>query len=323
MTMDVILYEVFAEEAEAIQRHLPKGITAQCTPHTIQAAGHATPPAALITIRTQSRIPPSWPPHLAGILTRSTGFDHLVALRRRVACGYLPAYCAQAVAEHAILMMLALARKLTRQQQQFASFNRDGLTGVECRGRRALIVGVGHIGTALVQVAAGLGMDVKGVDVVHRMPTLDYVPLADGIQWADVIVCALPLTRLTRGLLNYECLQRARPGLLLINIARAEISPLQDLSRLLDERILGGVGLDVYEEEPLLAESLRSHQHALPASGRELLALRERDDVVCTPHNAFNTREALERKAQQSCEAIARFLREGAFPYPVPDEGAR
>lgn len=320
--LDVMCYEVFAEEAEALRRYLPSHITSEFTPHTIQAAGHAAPPASLITVRTQSVIPSSWTARLAGILTRSSGYDHLLGVRAQsqgtLPCGYLPRYCARAVAEQAILLQLALARKLTRQLQQFATFHRDGLTGTECQQRTAVVIGVGHIGQEIVRLAQGLGMHVYGVDLVQRMPGLTYVSLEEGLLQADVIFCALPLTEDTRGWLNYARLRRAKAGALFINIARGDIAPTRELRRLLDEGILGGIGLDVYEEEPVVAEALRARRDLTTAAGRALLALRGDERVLCTPHNAFNTREALERKAQQSSESIAAFLTTGVFPYPIP-----
>ena len=215
-------------------------------------------------------------------------------------------------------MTLALARKLKKQLRHFTSFDRDGLTGVECLGRTLLIVGVGRIGAEIARLAAGIGMQVKGVDLVKRVDPLEYVTLEEGVRCADTIVCALPLTPLTQGLLNYELLRQARPGALFVNVSRGEISPLKDLKRLLEEQILGGIGLDVHEEEPQLAEALRSGKGGLTRGGHELLSLQGDDRVLFTPHNAFNTQEALERKAKQSAAAVVTFLKQGSFPDPIP-----
>ena len=327
--MDVMLYEVFAEEEAALRRYLPGDVTATYTPQTVQAHRQATGgarPARLISTRTQSVVPVAWAADVAGILTRSAGYDHLAAYQRRVAraipCGYLPLYCARAVAEQTVLMILALARRLPRQMRQFTSFHRDDLTGVECAGRTLLVVGVGNLGSEVASLGQALGMRVFGVDVVRRVPSLSYVELDAGLARADVIVSALPLTERTRGLLGYERLRRAKPGAILVNISRGEITPAADLKRLLEERILGGLGLDVFEDEPVLAEWLRAKSGPAPASIQPILELQRDDRVLLTPHNAFNTEEAVERKAQQSAEAIVAFLKTGAFPSPVPSEPA-
>ena len=320
--MDAMCYEVFAEEKEMLKRYLPRNLTIGFSEKTIQSDGRRYPPSRLISIRTQSVIPSGWGKELSGILTRSSGFDHLLAFRKQfgphISYGYLSSYCERAVAEHALLMILALARKFKKQLRQLGSFDRNGLTGIECSGRNMLVVGVGNIGGEIVRLAKGFGMNVKGVDLVKRVPSLDYVTLKQGILSADAIVCALPLTRLTEGLLNYKLLRKAKKGALFVNISRGEISPMQDLKRLLKEGVLGGVGLDVYEEEGTLADALRARRGVSDRKGKEILSLEGDDRILFTPHNAFNTREALERKAKQSCEAIAAFLKKGSFPYSVP-----
>lgn len=321
--MDAMFYEVFAEEKEALARVLPRDLIIGFSANTVQSDGRTFPPSGLISIRTQSVIPPAWAKALSGILTRSSGFDHLLAFRNRVrhkiSYGYLPSYCERSVAEQTLLMVLALARKLKKQLAHFGTFNRDDLTGVECLRRRLLVVGVGRIGGEIARLAKGVGMHVQGVDLVKKVPTLDYVTLRRGVSSADVIVCALPLTQRTEGLFSYKLLRGAKKGTLFVNISRGEISPIRDLKRLLEECILGGVGLDVYEGESGLAECLRKGRGGiLTQSGKEILSLKKDDRVLLTPHNAFNTQEAVERKAKRSSEAIVAFLKKGSFPNPVP-----
>ena len=320
--MDAMFYEVFAEEKEALGRYLPKNLLAGFSSDTVQRDKRKVPPSKLISVRTQSIIPPLWAKNLSGVLARSSGFDHLLSFQRQAgrntAYGYLPSYCERSVAEHAILMILALARKLKKQLKHFESFQRDDLTGVECFRRHVLVVGVGRIGSEIAHLAHRLGMHVKGVDLVKRLRTLDYVTLERGIRSADIIVCALPLTRLTEGMLNYNLLRKAKKGTLFVNISRGEISPIRDLKRLLDEGTLNGIGLDVFEEESGLAQRLRTGSGVWTESEKEILPLIKDDRVLFTPHNAFNTKEALERKAKQSSEAIVTFLKQGSFPHPVP-----
>lgn len=320
--MDVMFYEVYQEEEVLLTRYLPKELTAGFSKKTVQAEKGRHPPSKLIAIRTQSLVPLSWVSELSGVLTRSSGFDHLLPLQsqkgKTPSLGYLPSYCSRAVAEHALMILLTLARKLKRQEKQFPTFNRDGLTGIECLGREALVVGVGRLGTEIVRLFSGIGMKVRGVDVVKRLKTLAYVPLNKGIRTADVVVCALPLTRATRRLLGYKCLRHAKKGAIFMNVSRGEISPSKELKRLLEEGILGGVGLDVYEGEGSFAESLRTKKGTLGESGKATVALLKDERVVLTPHNAFNTKEALERKAQQSVASIVLFLKKGTFPNPVP-----
>ncbi len=320
--LDVMFYEVFKEEEGALRKIFPKSLRAAFTWETIQESKDRKAPAALISIRTQSRIPPEWAPQLKGILTRSQGFDHLVSFRQKaqekIRYGYLGDYCSCAVAEHAILVMLALLRKLKAQIKHFAEFKRDHIMGCECRGKNALVIGVGNIGEEIARMAHGLGMRVKGVDISKRLKSLAYVSLPKGLAWADVIFCSPELTDKTRGLLSYQALTRAKQGVIFINVARGEISPLADLKRLLEEGKISGLGLDVFSEESVLAEDLRGYSQELREASRLILELKDKDNVIFTPHNAFNTEEALDRKAALAVQSIKVFLKTGRFPWPVP-----
>lgn len=319
----VVFYETFEEEQAALKRHLPDAVTASFVKEPVHASGHAAPPARLISIRTQSVIPKHWLPDLAGVLSRSSGFDHLQTLsgqsEGRVACGYLPLYCVRAVAEQALLMLLALNRNLKGQLRQFNSFDRDNLTGTDCLNQKLLVLGVGNIGQEVVHLARAVGMQVRGFDQERKLANLDYLSLEEGIRFAQSLVCTLPLTKQTLGLLDYALLKQARPGTVLINLGRGEITPTADLKRLLDERILGGLGLDVFEEETDLSHALLTKRPPKKPSGQLVIDLKGRDNVLFTPHNAFNTRQAVERKAQQSGEAVTAFLKNGRFPQPIPN----
>ena len=266
-------------------------------------------------------------------MSRTTGYDHL--LKQKIPCGYLPLYCSRAVAEQAILLMMALLRKLPRQLAQFPKFHRDGLTGRECAGRNVLVVGVGNIGSEVAKIGQSLGMNVRGVDILQKHPFVSYVTIDEGLPWADVIVCTMNLTAENAGFFRYETLKKAKQEVLFINVARGEFSPLADLARLLEEGHLGGLALDVYEKESEVAVALRSggecvlnepqpmeqrgglSQPALP--GRTAVSeLLGRPNVILTPHNAFNTAEAVERKTEQTVQQIEHFLEHGKFLWPVP-----
>ena len=303
--MDVFFYEAFEEEAESLQRLLPGDVRAGFTWKTIQENGDEAPPARLISIRTQSVIPPAWFAQLDGVLARTTGFDHLVGLP--VACGHLPLYCNRAVAEQAMLLWMALLRKLPEQMEHFPRFHRDGLTGRECAKKKLLVVGAGHIGSEVVKIGRGLEMEVRRVDII---PERTDVSIEEGLPWADIIVCAMNLTAENRGYFRYGRLRQARAGALFINISRGELSPTADLVRLLDEGKLGGVALDVYENESAMATALRSGHGGFPLLGRP--------NVILTPHNAFNTEESVGRKCAQSVEQVRRFLEHRAFLWRSP-----
>lgn len=318
----IVFYEAFDEEASTLQPLFGPNHNVLFTPKTIQESGDNKPPSSLISVRTQSVIPASWAPSLKGVLSRSTGYDHLVAFRDRTACnaalGYLEEYSTRAVAEHALLMMLALLKKLPLQLRQLPTFQRNGLTGSELKGCRVLVVGVGRIGSEIVRLASALGCDVKGVDIMPDKAGVTYVPREEGIGWADVIVCAMNLTRENTGYFSYELLRHARQGTVFVNIARGEHAPLTHLGQLLAEGHLGAIGLDVFEDEALLAAALRdpaAHSSPFVPTLRKLL---DSPNVLFTPHNAFNTREALDRKCALTVAQIDHFLQHGRFQWQIP-----
>ena len=321
--MDIFFYEAFDEEAKKIKSHMPACISAGYTWKAIQEYGAKNPPAKLISTRTQSAIPPDWSNRIDGILSRSTGYDHLKRYQKatgnKLPMGYLPLYSHRAVAEQALMLMLALARKLTTQISNFDTFHRDGITGAELLNKNLAVVGVGNIGSQLVEIGQALGMHVYPVDIDHKFPDFVYYEPSEALAKADFIVCAMNLTEDNEGYFNYETLKKAPKGTVFVNISRGELSVSEDLLKLLKEKHLGGIGLDVYEEEKELAVSLRSNQASNNPKVKAIRELKQQNQVIFTPHNAFNTTEAVERKAEQSVQQAVQFLDNGTFVWSVPE----
>ena len=319
--MDVFFYEAFKDEASTLKSLLGDEFTYGFAPETIQEAGHRHPPARLISIRTQSLIPREWDNQLDGILSRSTGYDHLLAYASssgtHIPLGYLEEYATRAVAEHAIMLTMALMRKLPQQMRQFLSFNRDGLTGAECEGRNLLVVGVGRIGREIVSLAQGVGFAVRGVDIVLDKPDVTYVSKEDGVLWADVIVNAMNLTTENRGYFSFDLFSTARRGLFFVNVARGEHSPLAGVERALAAGRLGGLGLDVFEDEGNFGAALRKENQ--PASAQRSLVERllSYPNVILTPHNAFNSEEALRGKSALTVRQVKFFMKNKDFLWKI------
>ena len=322
---DVYFYEAFEEEEHLLKSILPSYLKAGFTGKTIQEAGDKLPPARIISIRTQSVLPESWSNQVSAILTRSTGYDHLKRylndIGAEIPCGYLPLYCNRAVAEQAMLLWMALLRKLSQQTRQFKDFDRDGLTGYETLGKILVVVGVGNIGSEIVRIGQGLGMKVMGVDLVEKYDFVQYSDINKVLPLADIIVCSMNLTTENTHYFNYQRLKQAKKGSIFINIARGEMSPAPDLLKLLREGHLAGVGMDVFNLESELAVFMRSNRKNLPEN-IEIQAILEMNglpNVIFTPHNAFNTNEALQRKVKQSIEQISSFYKTGKFLWEIPD----
>lgn len=315
--MDVFFYEVFDEEKQALLHCLPTEWTCGFTDKTIQESGHVLPPSTAISIRTQSIIPLTWANDLKGILSRSAGFDHLnrfmAECNHPVPCGHLFQYSGRAVAEQAAMLWLALLRRLPRQQAAIRTFQRGHLTGLECRGRTLAVFGVGDIGHEVVAIGRGLGMKVIGVDLQHTFNDVTYTDKKNAVAQADIAVCCMNLNETNNGYFSPDVLSSFRPGTIFINVARGEFSLSTHLLAALESGRLGGVGLDVYAHESIISTSLRGGIPNDHPEYRSFLALLERDDVIMTPHNAFNTREALARKSEQSVQQLAFFFQHGTF----------
>ena len=181
-----------------------------------------------------------------------------------------------------------------------------------------MVVGVGNIGHEVCQIGQALGMRVLGVDVDPRHADVEYTDIATALPQADVLVAAMDLNRATLGYFDAAKWRRIKPGAVFVNVSRGELSPSTTLLAALEAGQLAGVGLDVFDHEAQLATSLRTDT---PTSDLEIaatLALADRDDCLLTPHNAFNTAEAVHRKSEHSVEQIVAFRESGKFLWPVP-----
>jgi D-3-phosphoglycerate dehydrogenase len=191
---------------------------------------------------------------------------------------------ADTVAEHALYLMLALAKRGPALERAVKSGTWPrGFGSVELRGRTCVVVGFGRIGRAIARRAAAFDMKIVAVD--PNLPGTE--KLAEALPQADVVVVACALTPETRGLIGVQALARMKPGAFLVNVARGPIVDEAALVAALEAGQLAGAGLDVLETEP-------------PRRGHPLLA---RDDVVLSPHVGAFIDTAFERMAVACAQA--------------------
>jgi len=266
-------------------------------------------------------------PNLKMIATRSTGFDHIdTAFCRRkgiVVCN-VPTYGANTVAEHAFALILSLSRRIyqARARTIHGDFSFQGLQGFDLMGKVLGVIGTGQIGRHVIRIANGFQMRVLAYDI-RPDPSLaerlgfQYAGLNELLAQSDVVSLHSPLTAETQHLMGRRQFEAMKKGALLINTARGGLVDTDALLWALDAGIVGGAGLDVLEGEEAIREerellSSRFDEERLRSVIRNHILLK-REDVIITPHIAFNSREAVERILNTTVENIQAFLEGSAI----------
>jgi D-lactate dehydrogenase len=257
------------------------------------------------------------------IAMRCAGYNNLdlpACAAAGIAVGRVPAYSPQAVAEHAVALMLTLNRKTHRAWARVreGNFALDGLLGFDLHGKTAGIVGAGQIGAALARILLGFGCRVLASD-----PAPDAALTALGVRFvaletlfaeSDVISLQCPLVPATHHLIDDEAVARMKPGVMLINTSRGAVVDTRAVIRGLKSGRIGALGLDVYEEEgPLFFEDRSAQAIADDVFARLLIF----PNVLVTGHQGFFTREALTAIAQTTVANLDAFAATGRPLHPV------
>jgi len=234
-------------------------------------------------------------PSLEAIVFLGTGaasyIDLKAAERQGIRVRAYGGYGDQSVAEHAVALMFAAARKLAAMDRALRAGQWETLNSIELAGKTLGVIGTGGIGRAMARLGAGLGMRVIAWNrsgVAEGLPC-EAVALDELLRTADVVSLHLVLNDATRGFLDAEKLGLMKPGAIFINTARGAIVDEAALIAALEAGRIGHAGLDVFAEEPLPA-------------GHPLTRL---DNVTLTAHAAFATREASERLLRMALELLA------------------
>jgi len=262
-------------------------------------------------------------PNLKMVATRSTGFDHIDVEecgKRKIVWKNVPAYGSKTVAEYTFALILAITRKIVEAHQSVENgeFNPEGLTGVDLTGKTLGVIGVGKIGQNVVHIAKAFGMKVLGVDAVLT-PELakkigcKLVDLETCLKEADIVTLHVPSIKETFHLINKKNIKLMKKGSYLINTARGAVIETEAILWALNNKILAGAGLDTTEDESELESmSMVISQKPTKDQLQDILTfhlLRDRDDVIFTPHNAFNTKEAIERIVETTIENIKNYIK--------------
>jgi len=250
-------------------------------------------------------------PNLKCIVTRSTGFDHIdlrSCAARNIHVSNVPSYGEDTVAEYTFGLILALARKIYRgfdQIRETGSFSLEGLRGVDLKGKTLGVIGTGKIGQNVVRIARGFEMNVIACDTspddeFAKEMNMTYCEPLKALQEGDIVTLHVPYTKETHHLINKGNISMMKKGAYLINTSRGGVVETEALIGALKDGHLGGAALDVLEEEGVIQDELEFFMEGRPEEHnlKTVLAnhiLIDMPNVIITPHNAFNTWEALRR----------------------------
>jgi len=217
----------------------------------------------------------------------STGFD-LIDIKQCKEMGItvtnVPSYSTNSVAEQAIALIMELSKKIGWLNKQLleGKWAYDLPLMMELKGKTLGIIGFGNIGSKVAEIARALEMKIlifSRTDKQNYFPDYKFVSLDELLKSSDFVTIHAPLNSETKRLINKNNLKLMKKAAFIINCSRGAIINQNDLIEALKNKTIAGAGLDVFEKEPLPMES----------------ELRKLDSIVMTPHNAFYTKEAVER----------------------------
>jgi len=255
--------------------------------------------------------------HIALRCAGFNGVDLSAAKELGISVTRVPAYSPYAVAEHAVALLLALNRKIPRASNRVRdlNFSLSGLVGFDLHGKTAGIFGTGKIGRMAAQILRGFGMRVLAFDLFPslewaRQWNVEYTDAKTLARECEVISLHTPLTPETYHIIRRETLELMKPGTILINVSRGALIDTKALIEALKCRRLGGVGLDVYEEEEgVFFEDLSGQI----LHDDDLARLLTFPNVLITAHQAFLTHEALAEIARVTVANLTAFAKGAPF----------
>ncbi len=228
----------------------------------------------------------------------------------------VPAYSPYAVAEHAVALLLSVDRKIYKAYQRTKKYNftLNGLLGFDIHGKTVGVIGTGKIGKCFINIMKGFGAKVIAYDVYKdenaaKEMGFEYVSLDELYKESDIISLHCPLTSENEKMINSESISKMKTGVYIINTSRGKLIDTDSLIEKLEEGKIGGLCLDVYEEE---AEFFLNDMSNSYIRDKDLSTLLSMPNVIITSHQAFFTKEALHKIASDTCENIKEIFETGS-----------
>ena len=248
------------------------------------------------------------------IALRCAGFNN-VDLKAAAAAGIkvvrVPAYSPYAVAEHGVALLMSLTRHIPQAylRTKTANFNIEGLTGRDLYGLTAGILGTGKIGRIMADILMGFGMKIIAYDPFPneqwaKEKNIEYVGLDEIFQRSDVLSLHCPLTEETKHVVNHDRMKMMKHDAVIINTGRGALIDSKALVHALKHGHIGGIGMDVYEEESKYFFSDWSTDIMTDDTLARLLTF---PNVIITGHQAFLTTNALKNLAETTLENVKAF----------------
>ncbi len=243
------------------------------------------------------------------IALRCAGFNNVdleAARQNGLRVCRVPAYSPEAVAEHAMAMILTLNRKTHKAYNRVReqNFSLNGLLGFNLHGKTVGVIGTGNIGKAFCRIMLGFGCRLLAFDIIANKEMeaagVEYHPLIEVLK-ADIISIHCPLNEQTKHLINRDTLALMKPGVMLINTSRGALIETKAIIEALKSGQVGYLGIDVYEQE--------EHLFFRDLSGQviqddEIQRLMSFSNVLITAHQAFFTHEAMTQIAAITLNSI-------------------
>jgi len=258
------------------------------------------------------------------VATRSTGYNHIdtaAAAQYGIAVVRVTDYSPHSVAEFAVGLLLAVNRKIARASARTrdGNFDLEGLMGFDLHGKTVGVIGTGKIGVIFARIMTGFGCAVLGHDP-YPNPAFEalgarYVAVEELLSSSDVVSLHCPLTEQTRRIVNAATLARAKRGSILVNTSRGGLVDTEAAIGALKTGQLGGLAIDVYEQEANLFFQDLSSTIICDDVIQRLVSF---PNVIVTGHQAFFTVEAIGQIMQTTIASLTAFERGEELVNRVP-----
>ncbi len=315
--MKVVIFET-QEYEKALARRILKGHKLQFINKTVQKTKKGRD-ADVVSCFTGSKFNEKVLkqfPKLKHIATRTTGYDHIdldYCKKNKITISTSPTYGERTVAEHTFALLMAISRKICEciSRGKKGKFTHECLEGFDLFGKTIGIIGTGNIGENSARIAKGFGMNILLYDIKKdkkfaKEIKAKYVSFDDLLKKSDIITLHVPLVKGTHHLINKTAVRKMKKGVILLNTSRGEIIDTCALYDGLNSGKIGAVGLDVLEEELYFKGCATDCDKKIVGLCKKILKM---DNAYVTPHNAFNTKEASERRSTEAFENIKAFTK--------------